>query len=149
VLDVMPLDPDVLGFSNPWYGYAIESAADVPIAPGVVIRAVSAPAFVATKFAAYAHRGADDPLTSADLEDIITVVAGRPSLLAEVRGSPAEVRAWIARATRALLADPRGLDVLEGSLPDARYDRTLVPRMEARLRALASPTDSLSGGSDR
>jgi hypothetical protein len=68
-------------------------------------------------------------------------VAGRPSLLAEVRGSPAEVRARIARATRALLADPRALDVLEGSLPDARYDRTLVPRMEARLSALASLAD--------
>ena len=93
---------------------------------------------LATKFAAFEHRGADDPLTSADLEDIITVVAGRPSLLAEVRASPAEVRAWIARATWALLADPRVLDALEGSLPDARYDRTLVPRMEARLVALAS-----------
>lgn len=96
----MPLDPDVLGFSNPRYGYALASADEVLIAPGLVTRAVNAPAFLAAKFAAYAHRGADDPLTSADLEDIITVIAGRPSLLDEVRGT-SSVRPRSGRGSRA------------------------------------------------
>jgi hypothetical protein len=39
VLDVMPTDPDILGFSNPWYDEAISSAVTVTLESGAEIRA--------------------------------------------------------------------------------------------------------------
>jgi len=83
VLNVMPLDERVLGFSNRWYPLALDTATAVALAPDITIRAISAPAFLATKWQAFRERGADDPFLSHDLEDIITVVAGRQSVIAE------------------------------------------------------------------
>ncbi|HMD49462.1 MAG TPA: hypothetical protein VKG79_10205 [Bryobacteraceae bacterium] len=44
-LDVMPRNPAILGFSNRWYDGAIQSAADVELERGLVIRAVRGPYF--------------------------------------------------------------------------------------------------------
>ncbi|HEY5333395.1 MAG TPA: hypothetical protein VIJ21_07585, partial [Solirubrobacterales bacterium] len=56
VLDVMPTDPDILGFSNPWYGEAISSAATVALDSGVEIRAATPVVLVATKLCAWKGR---------------------------------------------------------------------------------------------
>ena len=104
VLNVMPLDERVLGFSNRWYPLALDTATAVALAPDITIRAISAPAFLATKWQAFRERGADDPFLSHDLEDIITVVAGRQSVTAEVAASADEARQFIAEATRTFLA---------------------------------------------
>jgi len=76
VLDVMPLDEEILGFSNRWYPYALESATEIALEQGLVVRIASSAAFLATKWVAFASRGAADPMSSHDLEDLITVVAG-------------------------------------------------------------------------
>lgn len=65
--DLMPVQAKVLGFSNRWYPYAIETAERVALSPGVTIQLVSAVAFVVTKLEAFADRGAGDFLTSHDL----------------------------------------------------------------------------------
>lgn len=70
VLDMMPLDEKVLGFTNKWYQPAIEAAEEREILPAVVIRVISSPYFCATKFEAFEGRGAGDYLASHDLEDI-------------------------------------------------------------------------------
>lgn len=44
VLDTMPLAQSILGFSNSWYPYAIETATYEILEPELKIRAVSAPA---------------------------------------------------------------------------------------------------------
>lgn len=49
LFDLMPVDPGILGFSNPWYADAVRTALPVALEPGLEIRPVSAPAFVATK----------------------------------------------------------------------------------------------------
>ncbi len=74
-VDVMPVNEEVLGFSNPWYEEAIRDPAHIEISPEIRIRVARAPVFVAAKWAAYKDRGAHDPLASHDLEDIITVSA--------------------------------------------------------------------------
>ena len=82
-LDVMPLDEKILGFSNPWYVPAIETAQAFELEKGFYIRVLTAPYFRATKSVAFKDRGHGDYLSSHDLEDVITVVDGRPELLAE------------------------------------------------------------------
>lgn len=132
--DLMPVQPEVLGFSNRWYPYAVESAAPVDLGQGVVIRLVSAVAFVATKLEAFAGRGGGDFLTSHDLEDVLNIVDGREELDSEMRQSPPELRAAVAAAMGQLLADPDFANVLPGLLAEPER----VGLVLGRLRALSS-----------
>jgi len=117
---------------------APDTATAVALAPDVTIRAISAPAFLATKWEAFRDPGADDPFLSHDLEDIITVVAGRQQVIADVAASADEARPFIAEATRAFLANRWASDIVAGNLPDAQRFPRFVEDVVARLRALAA-----------
>jgi len=75
-LDVMPLDPKVLGFSNSWYRPAMEHSEERELENGLKIRLVAPVYFCASKLEAFERRGNDDFAGSRDLEDIIAVVDG-------------------------------------------------------------------------
>jgi hypothetical protein len=49
-VDLMPSDPTILGFSNPWYPLAIQTAQLHTLPSGITLRVIAAPAFMATKF---------------------------------------------------------------------------------------------------
>jgi hypothetical protein len=116
----MPLDEKVLGFSNRWYKTAMLAADRVMLEPSLQIRIVSAPCFLATKLEAYKRRGGGEYLGSHDLEDLISVVDGRPSLADELQAASEDLRAYVAAEIGALLEDPRFVDALPGHLlPDA------------------------------
>ena len=120
ILDIMPLDEKILGFSNPWYRPALESAVALQLSPDLKIRVVTAPYFLATKLEAFKGRGQGDFLNSRDLEDITFVLDGRPSLVAEVRSERPELREYLAKEFKNLLETQRFLDSLPGYLfPDA------------------------------
>jgi hypothetical protein len=57
ILDVMPLDEKILGFSNRWYRAAMESSVRVRLSADLEIRAVTAPFFIATKLEAFQGPG--------------------------------------------------------------------------------------------
>jgi predicted nucleotidyltransferase len=137
VLDAMPMDEGVLGFSNRWYAHAIETAQRMEIDAGLWIRAISAPTFLATKWEAHASRGAANPIMSHDLEDIIVVVAGRSSLLHELRSAPMELRQYISENTVEFLRDPSFDEVVGDALPDARRFPGMVAEVVARLHTIA------------
>jgi predicted nucleotidyltransferase len=83
ILDVMPLDEKILGFSNRWYRAAMESSVRVRLSADLEIRAVTAPFFIATKLEAFKGRGMGDFLGSHDLEDLVSVFDGRETLSAK------------------------------------------------------------------
>jgi len=91
IVDVMPIDESVLGFSNRWYPMAIDTAQPFDIA-GHSARIVTPPLFIATKLEAFHDRGGDDVFASHDLEDIITVVDGRPTIVDDVGAADRELR---------------------------------------------------------
>lgn len=95
VLDVMPTDPDILGFSNPWYEEAISSAVTVALESGAEIRAAAPAALVATKLCAWKGRGGGDLLRSLDVHDVLTLIDGRPELIEEVASVPPDLRTYI------------------------------------------------------
>jgi hypothetical protein len=64
ILDVMPLDEHLLGFSNRWYRAAMEAAVIHRISADLDIRVVTAPYFLATKFEAFRRRGQVDLFAS-------------------------------------------------------------------------------------
>jgi len=100
LLDVMPLSEGILGFSNRWYADALHTATQVTLPDGLGIRAITAPYFLGAKMEAFRGRGQGDYFASHDLEDIITIVDGRPSLLAEVQSSKANLRSYLERPSR-------------------------------------------------
>jgi hypothetical protein len=56
MLDVMPTDEQILGFTNRWYPDAVAYAQQLTIEE-ITIHHVTAPFFVASKFEAFASRG--------------------------------------------------------------------------------------------
>lgn len=104
-LDVMPTDPDILGFSNPWYEEAISSATTVALDSGAEIRAATPLLLVATKLCAWKGRGRGDLLPSLDVHDVLTLIDGRPELVEEVRSAPPELRDYIRAELTALRAE--------------------------------------------
>ena len=136
-LDVMPVSGDVLGFSNAWYPLAIDTATEHRLRRGLTIRVATAPVFMATKWAAFADRGEGDVLGSHDLEDIITVTAGRPELLGELASAPDDLRAYVAAATRDFLDSGLADYAVEGALPDARLLPGVVQEVMDRLSRIA------------
>ena len=137
LLDVMPLDDAILGFSNRWYSSAFASAATFTIEPGLDVRIASAAAFLAMKWEAFSSRGANDPMSSHDLEDLITVIAGRAGIVEDVAGASQDIRDFIREQIAAFLAAEWAPAILEGNLPDARRVPGLVDTVMWRLRQLA------------
>jgi predicted nucleotidyltransferase len=116
VLDVMPTDPDILGFSNPWYGEAISSAATVTLASGAEIRAARPISLIATKLYAWKGRGRGDLLRSLDVHDVLILLDGRPELIDELKVSPATVRDYVSSELADLRAESFFDYAVEGSV---------------------------------
>jgi len=137
-VDLMPTDPDILGFANRWYPLVVSSARETELPSGVVIRLIRAPLFLATKFEAFSDRGNEDVLRSHDLEDIINVIDGRAELLGEIATSEGELRAYLANRCAALLAMPDFQNFLPGMvIQDESYvDRAAT--VASRLQSIAS-----------
>ncbi|MFA7555341.1 MAG: hypothetical protein WCY88_13910 [Spongiibacteraceae bacterium] len=113
-VDVMPTDPDILGFSNRWYKQAIALADKVTLPSGIKIRVVSAPYFLATKLEAFKGRGKGDYF-SHDLEDLVFVVENRDRLVVELMSCDQELKSYLADEMKNLLND-QFLNVLPGLL---------------------------------
>jgi hypothetical protein len=77
-------------------------------------------------------------MSSHDLEDLITVVAGRAQIVDEISAAPAEVRMFVRRQTTAFLEAAWAPGILEGSLPDARRVPGLVDAVIRRFQQLAA-----------
>lgn len=138
LLDAMPLDGDVLGFSNQWYPLVMDTAVSVDLSNGIVIRAAHPVALLATKWEAFHGRGSDDPFGSHDLEDLLMLIAGRTELAVELPLFTSDVRAFIADSARMLRGAPWFDDVLEGTFPDAQRLPAILDGVCARLDRLAN-----------
>lgn len=119
IVDVMPTDEKILGFSNRWYAQAIQHSVVVRIDEDLEIRVVTAPFFLATKIEAFFGRGSSDFLSSHDMEDIISIINGRKEIIGEVASSSPELRAFLSETFAAFLADEDFLESIPGHLlPD-------------------------------
>jgi predicted nucleotidyltransferase len=136
ILDVMPLDQKILGFSNRWYREAVNAAEVLMLEPSLKIRGITAPFFLATKLEAFKGRGGRDYFASHDMEDLLSVIDGRPELLAEVRAASDDLRAYLALEFRSLLGDPRFIDALPGHLLPDTASQSRIPMLLERIQEL-------------
>ena len=137
VLDVMPTNPEILGFGNRWFGPAAVAAVRIELYSGRLIRMVTAPYFLATKFEAFDGRGNRDYLMSHDMEDIIALMDGRAEIAEEVIHSSDDLKSYLAHRFANLLEQQRFIDAIPGHLlPDAASQRRL-PMIMNRIRQIA------------
>lgn len=128
-LDLVPVDEKVLGFANRWYRAGFALAVQAILDDGLVLRHLSAPYFLATKFEAFKDRGRNDVFVSHDLEDILTVVEGRAALVQEVKAAPDKVRLHIGQSVASLLALPAFANALPGLLSDPEREEAAFARL--------------------
>jgi len=135
IVDVMPVEEEILGFSNRWYPEALRRARPHILPSGTSIRLVTAPYVLATKIEAFHGRGEGDYLMSHDVGDIIALVDGRQELVEEVRADSRELQEYLTEQLTPWLADDRFTFLaVPGHLP---YDAERTGVVLERLRAIA------------
>lgn len=137
LLDVMPIESEVLGFGNRWYRHACETATSYDVGEGIAVRGADAPTFLAMKWTAYADRGAPDLLGSHDIEDIIAVVAGRSHIVDDARRAAIDLQKALTIFAREFLSNPDAEDAIRGALPDAQLLPELTDQVVGRFRSIA------------
>lgn len=135
-VDVMPTLEEILGFSNRWYTYALETAQQITLPSGSTIKYISAPLFIATKLEAFAGRGNDDYLFSHDLGDLLAIVDGRETLVDECAQTKAELRAYLHDKLKVLLKTPAFIQALPGHLPGDAASQERLPELREKLSQL-------------
>ena len=136
-VDVMPTNPEPLGFANRWYPMAFDTARPLSLPSGLVIRLILPPVFLGTKIEAFRGRGRGDFRASRDLEDLVAVIDGRASIVEEVRVSPEELKAYLRENVSSFLANPDFAEALAGHLPPDAASQSRLPDLLATLRQLA------------
>lgn len=136
-LDVMPTSPNVLGFGSDWYQQIYATAEPYNLPSGRRIYLVSAPGFLATKLAAFSGRGSGDYMASHDMEDLIAVLDGRPTIVEEVRAAEGFLRRHLAVEFGRLLADARFREALPGHLAADTSSQGRVPMVIERMESIA------------
>ena len=125
-VDFMPIKSDILGFTNNWYEDGMAKAVDHKLENGKVIKVLTAPHFIATKFEAFNGRGNNDYLASHDIEDILTVISGRHELVEEIKFCDQELKGYIAEnleASRGQDEFDYAVQSIQGDLTEVIYDR--------------------------
>lgn len=116
IVDVMPTEENILGFSNRWYSAAVKTAQTMDLPSGAKIKIITAPHFVATKLEAFFGRGQGDFNESHDIEDIVNVVDGRAEWVDEVAASQEDLREYLRDELESLLLTDAFLDAISWHL---------------------------------
>ena len=135
IIDVMPTK-EILGFANSWYPLAIQDARQYRFQDGQTINVISAPLFVATKLESFNGRGNGD-YGHHDIEDIISLVDGRPELCSELGQCDEVVREFVRQEVDDLLADAAFVEHLPWHLHPDQASQARLPLIIERLRILA------------
>lgn len=116
LIDVMPIDKSVLGFSNRWYKDAQANAIDQKITDTISVKIISAPYFLATKLEAFKDRGKQDFLLSHDLEDIISLIDGRAEIVNDILVASDNLKEYLMFEFASLMNNDQFLQALPGHL---------------------------------
>ena len=113
-VDIMPVDKNILGFSNIYYKDAFNVYKTVNLPNGGSINILPLPYFLLTKLEAFQNRGIDDPRFSKDLEDIIAILNNGKDL-GEIDLYP-EIKDQLISKLKALFENKSCLEAIRGFL---------------------------------
>ena len=128
----------MLGFGNKWFARAFSNARDLNLPSGTKIRVLPPPYFLATKIAAFHHRGAGDFLLSRDVEDVVAVLDGRLEIVIEVQNAEYELLDYLAKQLTEWLGNPDFMDALPGLLPPDATSQARVTKIIKSIKAIST-----------
>lgn len=137
LVDIMPTDKSILGFSNRWYKNAMLHSIKKQISTNRTIKIISAPYFIATKLEAFNDRGKNDYLSSHDLEDIIALLDGRTEIAKDIATSDNAVKNYISTSFSALLNNKNFMYALPGHLNYANESEGRKNIVTERMRLIS------------
>jgi hypothetical protein len=135
-VDVMPTADTAIGPSNRYYADAMREAATHEV-NGVQIRAITPAYFVATKLEAFRNRGSGDFVASHDIEDLLAVLGGIPSLRQVIADGTAGVETALRNELAMLAANESFVDALPGHFEGDAKGQRLASEINRWLRTLS------------
>jgi hypothetical protein len=138
LVDVMPVSGEAADPRSKWFPEALAAAGKIELVEGVTGYIITAPYFIATKLEAFFDRGNNDFYGSVDLEDIITVLDGRESIIKEIDDLPRSVRVHLSGKFSELIESRNFMESLPGHLLPDTASQERIPRLIGILRRLAN-----------
>lgn len=133
-VDFIPARMKEFGTENRWLSLGFDLAEPHRLESGEVVLRLPASAWLAAKCFAFEQRGRQDPLMSRDLDDIVTLLAGRAAVVRDVRRAPPEMCAFIEVAFREWRRQPLIWDAMDA----CTTDRDIRAKFDAARRELAA-----------
>ena len=137
LVDVMPMDSALLGMNSKWFPEALDLAELADLGENCSAKVVSPPVFLATKLEAFKDRGKGDFYGSHDLEDIITLIDGRATIVKEVYAAPEAIRDFIGSSFEKLLNSVDFRDAFPGHLSGLTGARERAELVLRRFEAIS------------
>lgn len=106
IVDIMPTDEKILGFSNRWYIKGFDNAIQYAIDEMHKVKIFSPPYFIASKLEAFKNRGKKDGRLSEDFEDIVFVLENRSTIWEEMKNAEPELYHYLFQSFSELFIHP-------------------------------------------
>ena len=132
IVDIMPTDSTILGFSNRWYAEGFNHAIPYKLDDETVIHIFSLPYFLACKWEAYKSRGGD-LRTSRDFEDMVYIFENCKNFDEQVLNGPDSVRQYLIKELSPLLDHPDFEEGLYCHLENGTNADKLIAKIKAGL----------------
>ena len=136
-VDVMSSGP-MPGPTNRWYAEAMAHAQVVALSEHLSIRIMTAPYFAADKLDTFGDGRRGDYVSSHDLEDVVAVIDGRDTIVADIFSAPDSVQEFLRHRFKKLLSQREFVDAVAGHLRGDAASQARLPLVLARMRAIAS-----------
>lgn len=129
-VDLMPMDEQVLGFTNRWYQEGFANAQEYAIGEKERIWIFTPAYFLAAKLEAFDKRGKKDFFGSHDLEDIVLLLENRERIWDELEATQGTLQAYLKEHFGELIKDARFKEFVESNVQGA--DRRVVDEILER-----------------
>jgi predicted nucleotidyltransferase len=107
VIDIMPTDEHILGFTNIWYKDGLQNSISYDLEDNSTIQIFTLPYFLGSKFEALkSDRHSKDYRYNSDFEDIIYIFDNRINIKNELIDSENEVKIYLQKSISELLKRP-------------------------------------------
>jgi hypothetical protein len=117
LVDVMPTDSEVLGFTNIWYEEGVDNKIVKTLPDGTEVFVFPTEYYVAAKFEAHRGRGGNDLRQSHDFEDIIYIFDNCPDFLDTISNANTTVKTYLQETCRHLFENQGLIEGIESALP--------------------------------
>jgi predicted nucleotidyltransferase len=104
IVDVMPTDASVIGFTNRWYADGFKFAKTIQL-DELPVKIFTLPFFIASKIEAFKSRGQSNYLFSSDFEDIVYILENNSNIASLILESPKDVRQYLKQCFTNFLQD--------------------------------------------